>query len=122
MTPWLSSGALRERLLSYARTSWRTWWAGVWGSVMCSSDLRVASALVSPPATLVSSMVPLLVKAGRSEERRVGKECRSWRRRKDEKKVVRLQRDAQPILLYVKGTNRDRFLISRALLAPFLSV
>src|SRR5438876_8352631 len=60
-----------------------TRWTGDWSSDVCSSDL-FDFVNMKPDSSLIKSGAPekgsvrALAQPGRSEERRVGKECRSW--------------------------------------------
>src|SRR6185295_20044168 len=61
-----------------------------WSSDVCSSDLPRAAAAARPPPGGVGAvpLAPETPGAGRSEERRVGKECRSrWWRYHSKKKL-----------------------------------
>ena len=60
----MSSGALSARLPPKLPTPSSTSMMRVGALVSVPVTLRMALALVSPPTTLVNSMVPLLVKAG----------------------------------------------------------
>src|SRR6266581_3737522 len=70
-----------DYLLSFFFSSRRrhTRWTGDWSSDVCSSDLPSSSAtrIARAPASRPFSTSSLTTEAGRSEERRVGKECRS---------------------------------------------
>src|SRR5438309_4085471 len=60
-----------------------TRWNCDWSSDVCSSDLRPpwcqpqSRAFASPPHSVAPQALPVTVEDARSEERRVGKECRS---------------------------------------------
>src|SRR5438876_4282419 len=55
-----------------------TRWTGVWSSDVCSSDLtRIAWTALAAYALLVVTVFAVTGEMARSEERRVGKECRS---------------------------------------------
>src|SRR5437764_13251328 len=81
-----------SRLFFFSSRRRHTRYIGDWSSDVCSSDLR---SLVRWPPSLGSKVTstwewpggkPML---GRSEERRVGKECRSWWEPYPEKKRCR---------------------------------
>src|SRR5437870_3950522 len=116
MTPWLSSGALRKRLPPKAPTPWSTSMMRLGALVKTPVTLRVALALLSPPATLVSSMVPLLVKAGVIDRVPGLRPLSPCTRRMEPGPVVKLPPPAAPMLLLVKRATRVPLLTRGALI------
>src|SRR5437870_13694479 len=90
-----------------------TRWPRDWSSDVCSSDLdRLASRGIAKTLTLskrgTAPIAPVfglsqLVSYSRSEERRVGKECRSWWGRQHEKKKRRCRNFTRTVRLECKS-------------------
>src|SRR5215212_11217407 len=68
-----------------------------WSSDVCSSDLTLLTGAAESPADK-QAVVEVLAASVRSEERRVGKECRSrWSPHHSKKKNTNTKRATQPV-------------------------